>query len=574
MERYREVDGKKLKYGYTTGSCATAATKAATYMLLNKEEINMIKLMTPKGWELELEVEDIEINEDYVSCSITKDSGDDPDVTQGIKINSKVSIIESGIEIDGGKGVGRVTKPGLYQNIGEAAINKTPREMITKEVSDLIQESGFDKGIRVEISAINGEEIGKNTFNPSLGIIGGISIIGTTGIVEPMSESAIVNSIKLELNVMRHESDIAFVTIGNYGTTFLKENIDDAIEPVKISNFIAESFIQIKNLEFKEVRLLAHIGKIVKIAGGITNTHSKYADCRMEILASYTALCGGSNALIEDIFDSVTTDEAIKKITKAGLLDVVMNKLLERIEYHLRRKMGNDAKLSIIIFSNAAGILGHKNAEWAGIDESKKITKKVSIVGMGVGNDKYLLPLAWEKIFFADTVIGAKRHIDWIKNKNRVYIEDGLLKSVEYANENFEKENIAFLVSGDTGFYSLTSFINKSAKFETELVPGISSIPYLYSKLGREYKESYLTSLHGRENDFIEIAKTKEVALLTDKHNTPSVIAKKLKENGINKKVIVGEKLSYEDERIDKLSIDEAIESEYDSLCVVVLCDE
>ncbi len=204
MEEFVEKDGKKLRLGYTTGSCAAAAAKAAGWMLLTGREKSTIGLHTPKGLDLELTVHDITRAEDSVCCAIEKDGGDDPDITAGALIYAKVSLIpKRRVDIDGGFGVGRVTKPGLDQGVGQAAINSVPRKMIEENLWEIARTLDYSGGFRVLISVPLGEELAKKTFNPRLGILGGISILGTTGIVEPMSEKALVDTIRVELRQKR-----------------------------------------------------------------------------------------------------------------------------------------------------------------------------------------------------------------------------------------------------------------------------------------------------------------------------------------------------------------------------------
>ena len=199
MKSFITKDGKQLRRGFTTGSCAAAAAKAATAMLLGEKEINTVRLVTPKGTGLDLDITDILISDDSVSCAVVKDSGDDPDVTNGIKVYAAVERAGSGIEIDGGEGVGRVTRPGLDQPVGAAAINSTPRKMIAEAVREIAEKHNYSGGFKVTVSVPEGIEIAKKTFNGRLGIEGGISILGTTGIVEPMSDEAVVETIRTEL---------------------------------------------------------------------------------------------------------------------------------------------------------------------------------------------------------------------------------------------------------------------------------------------------------------------------------------------------------------------------------------
>ena len=212
MEEYVYIDGKKYRRGYTTGSCATAASKAATYMLLTKKKIKTINIDTPKGIPLTLDVQNISLNNDYVECSIKKDGGDDIDATHTMDIYAKAEIIdrENGedIIVCGGYGIGVVTKKGLSVEVGKAAINPTPMKMINYEIRKVIGEDisatlGEGKSLKITISAPKGEEIAKKTFNPRLGIIGGISIIGTTGIFETMSDGGWKKSLLIELKMRK-----------------------------------------------------------------------------------------------------------------------------------------------------------------------------------------------------------------------------------------------------------------------------------------------------------------------------------------------------------------------------------
>lgn len=367
IDKYIYKEGKKLRYGYTTGSCAAAAAKAATYMLLTRKPIKTISLLTPKGIMLNLDVKEISIG-DSVVCAIEKDSGDDPDVTNKILVYAKLEKTDfKGIFIDGGVGVGRITKKGLQQNIGEAAINKVPKLMIENEVKSIIDETDYKGGVKVEIFIPKGIEIAKKTFNERLGIKGGISILGTTGIVEPMSEAALVDSIKLEMKILKENGhDYILVTPGNYGETFSKDVLKlntDAF--VKCSNYIGETLDYAREIGIKGIVLIGHIGKFVKLAGGIMNTHSKYGDCRLEILAAHAALNGGEKSLIESIMTSTTTDEALEHMDKYNLTESVLDNIQRKIDFHLKSRVYNEVKVETVVFSNNKGIL----CKTKGVDE-------------------------------------------------------------------------------------------------------------------------------------------------------------------------------------------------------------
>ncbi len=351
---------KKLRMGFTTGSCAAAASKAALIMLLTKTGIHNVSIMTPKGIAYNAEIVGIEkdIDNGFVSCAVIKDGGDDPDVTTGSMIYAKVELKdEPGIIIDGGEGVGRVTKPGLDQPIGEAAINSVPRKMITENISAVLKEyEQEDKGVIVTISVPGGDELAKKTFNPKLGIVGGISILGTTGIVEPMSDDAIVQTIKTEIRVRKAEGkQILMAAPGNYGITFLSEvyGIDEK-NVVMTSNFIYDTVRLALDEGFTKILFAGHIGKLVKVAGGIKNTHSRYGDHRMEILTDLS-----KKYMSESDFDKVKdtlpecvmTGEAVRIINETGHGDIVFDKMAENIKEYMEKWSDGNISVEVIVFS-------------------------------------------------------------------------------------------------------------------------------------------------------------------------------------------------------------------------------
>lgn len=373
----------ELRSGFTTGSCAAAAAKAALIMLLDSVEVSKaeveldsgrgpvadnrvkdieyVNIMTPKGIPYYAEIVNVVRDESgkKVTCSVIKDGGDDPDVTTGAYIEVSVRIVdEPGIVIDGGKGVGRVTKPGLDQPIGEAAINSVPRKMIEENLNEVLKERDIDNtGLEVIVSVPDGEKIAEKTFNPKLGIVGGISILGTTGIVEPMSEKAIVDTIRTEMRVRKAEGrQVLLAAPGNYGITFLSEKcgIDKDIA-VMTSNFVYDSVMIAKEEGFSEMVFAGHIGKLVKVAGGIKNTHSRYGDHRMEILTDITGMfsCGKEfDELKEKVAECVMTDEAVRIITEAGLADKVFPKMASLIKENMEKWAEGMLKVEVIVFSN------------------------------------------------------------------------------------------------------------------------------------------------------------------------------------------------------------------------------
>lgn len=360
MNTFVYKGNKRLRCGYTTGSCAAAAAKAATSMLFSGEVIEQVSILTPKGVRIDLMVKEVFRQEDRVCCAIEKDSGDDADVTNGILVYATVTKIIDGILIDGGEGIGRVTKKGLDQEVGQAAINRVPRQMIYEEVKEICEELDYTGGIKVIISVPKGEEIAKKTFNPRLGIEGGISILGTSGIVEPMSEIALIDTIRTEMSMLVAEGKKYLIaTPGNYGETFASNKLELSMEQtVKCSNFIGETIDMAYEFGLKGLLLVGHIGKLVKLGAGIMNTHSKWADGRMEILCCNALLAGGNSEVLKEILNCVTTDEAIELLDKEGLLDGTMKILMEKIDYHISHRAYDGLMIGAILFSNQYGLLG------------------------------------------------------------------------------------------------------------------------------------------------------------------------------------------------------------------------
>ena len=365
MEEYQFSQGKNLRCGYTTGSCATAAAKAAATMLLTGERVATVRIDTPKGVVLELEPLEVELAEQYVSCAIRKDSGDDPDDTNGVLVFAKVEkVAEPGVHIEGGVGVGRVTKPGLACAVGGAAINPTPRRMITAEVGSVMEQAGYSEGLLVTISIPEGVEIAKKTFNPRLGIIGGLSVLGTSGIVEPMSEKALIETMYVEMRAQKARGNKhLLVFFGNYGEDFTRDVMQLDLEgAVTCSNFVGELLDYAVFLGFETLLLIGHSGNLVKLAQGVMNTHSKYADCRTELFALEAMFHGASIEVGQEIYHCLTTDEVTKILKREQIFEPVMDKVTERIDFYMQHRVHGKIKTAAFMFSNVYGILGKTKA--------------------------------------------------------------------------------------------------------------------------------------------------------------------------------------------------------------------
>lgn len=358
-----------MRYGFTTGSCAAAAAKAAAYVLLCGKEKREITIETPKGIPYTAKLLDVKRREKKVCCAVEKDGGDDPDITTGASIYAEVSFLEETgekIQIEGGTGVGIVTKPGLDQPIGYAAINRVPREMIQKEVGEVCRLADYNGSLKVVISVPEGEKLAAQTFNPRLGIVGGISILGTSGIVEPMSSQAIIETIRVELTQRKAEGyDYVAVSPGNYGLDFMKRTYGyDLDRSVKCSNFIGDTIDMAVELGFRRLLLTGHIGKLIKVAGGIMNTHSREADARMELLAAFALQEHVNSETILEMMECVTTEEAVWILERSKKLWQVMHRIVEKICYYTEKRGKGKIHVDCILYTNEFGELAKsKEAE-------------------------------------------------------------------------------------------------------------------------------------------------------------------------------------------------------------------
>ncbi len=373
LERYVYKNQKKMRCGYTTGTCAAAAAKAAAQMLLSDRKVTEVSVRTPSDITLTLPVCEIQMKAHAVSCAVQKDSGDDPDITNKILIFAEVSYIYNSSNIindtaavkpqmivDGGVGIGRITKKGLARPVGAAAINPVPLKMIEAALKETAEAFGYEGGLQAVISAPQGVEIAKKTFNPQLGITGGISILGTSGIVEPMSEQALIDTIRTEMKMHLADGEqTLLITPGNYGQDFLHETLKIELKrSIKCSNFIGDTIDMGCELGAKGMLFVGHIGKLVKLGAGIMNTHSKMADGRMEILAACAVRAGAGIETVRNILDCVATDAALELLKNEKILGKTMEQLMLRIDACLQKRGGDNMQIGAVVFSNEYGLLG------------------------------------------------------------------------------------------------------------------------------------------------------------------------------------------------------------------------
>lgn len=388
MEDFVFKNQKKLRKGITTGTCAAAAAKAAAAYLLWGIQKEQVQIMTPSGKLLKVPVslvdpslkamdsaDDFNKSRDDAEFMVIKDSGDDPDVTDQAEIHVTLKKVNESFQpvkgmfrdeqnpclfLDGGIGVGRVTKEGLEQPVGAAAINTVPRAMIFGAVDEVCRLAEFEGRLLITVSVPRGESLAKKTFNPMLGIEGGISILGTSGILEPMSEKAIVDTIETlirQQNAMG-KTDL-LVTPGNYGQSYVAKYLDLPLESsIKCSNYVGDTIDLAISYGMKNFLLVGNLGKLVKLGAGIMNTHSKTADGRFEILSVHTVLCGGDREMVKSLMECITTDQALELLEQWDLKEAVMNSLCQKIEEHLERRSRGEIRCAVILFSEKYGFLG------------------------------------------------------------------------------------------------------------------------------------------------------------------------------------------------------------------------
>lgn len=368
LEEYISVGQKRLRCGYTTGTCAAAASRGAAELLVNGTALSAVSVDTPAGIRVTVDLEEMTWGDGWAQCAVRKDGGDDYDVTDGALVFSRVEWMpEPGIVIDGGIGVGRVTREGLDQPVGAAAINSTPRRMITEQLQEVLDGTAQSaaladaaQGLKAVISIPVGVELAAKTFNPRLGIEGGISVLGTGGIVKPMSEEALIASIQVEMRMRAAEGvRHLLITPGNYGHDFAEGFMGlDLEQAVQCSNFMGATIDYAVELGFESVLIVGHIGKMAKVATGAMNTHSRVADGRREALAAHAALSGATCETVRAIMDAVTTDEMLDILDGCGLMEQAMASLTDAVGFQLRHRAGDALRIEAVVFSKVHGLLG------------------------------------------------------------------------------------------------------------------------------------------------------------------------------------------------------------------------
>ena len=355
MQRCMTTDKKFLRSGYTTGACAAAGVKAALIYFSKKEIVREVDLIALDGTLLKIPVESLEVISDNEICAeVIKFSGDDPDITNGASVLTTVRrVFNDKIIFRAGLGVGTITKPGLQLPVGEPAINPAPRRLI-QNIADEFKINGLE----IEISIPDGVELAKKTLNPILGVEGGLSVIGTTGVLRPMSEEAFKNSLVPQIDVAKAAGfDTLIFVPGKIGEEIAKKLGFDSGAIIQTSNFIGFMLEAAAERDIKQVILCGHIGKLAKVAAGVFHTHNRVADGRLETLAAYSAAAGLRASEVQKILDANTTEDAAQ-IISANHLEKVYKKIAERASSRAQRYVFGKLTVKTILVDFAANILG------------------------------------------------------------------------------------------------------------------------------------------------------------------------------------------------------------------------
>ena len=354
---------EKLRTGYTTGTSATAAAKAGLLSIINQTKIESVDVKLPKGSFIKIPIQSCQFEKNRSTCSVIKDGGDDPDVTHGAEIIVELSLTDklNGIEIDGGEGVGIVTKPGLGLELNKAAINPVPKKMIKENLKEILDKHLLKTGVKVIISVPKGRELGPKTDNPRIGILNGISILGTSGIVIPFSTASYAASIRQNLDVsIAMGNDIVVLTTGGRSEDFAKKivNLPEHCF-IQMGDFSGYTIQQCARKNIKKAYVVGFIGKLAKMAAGVKQTHVKGSKVDMNFLAQLARRCNASEKIIESIRKANTArhvSEIVIENNVRGFFDEICNETYQ----HMRKHSEEKVPLDVILFDFDGNILARK----------------------------------------------------------------------------------------------------------------------------------------------------------------------------------------------------------------------
>ena len=571
----------ELRSGFTTGTCAAAAAAAAACALVG-DVCQAVEVQLPDGESVTLAVESAEQPRSGVArAAVTKDAGDDPDVTDGVTVMVEVERLsgpDATIEFVAGEGVGTVTRAGLQVPPGEPAINPVPRAMITSAVRAVLP----DVPLRISVYIPDGREIAARTFNGRLGIEGGLSILGTSGRVIPKSEEAWLRSLLPQVDMaLAAGHDTVYLAPGGFGERAARDVFGAAeTQIVQCSNFVGDLLDHCVDRGVARVLLVGHAGKLAKVAAGVWNTHSRVADARLETLAALAAAAGAAPPLVVELLDLPTIEAAVEVLAEAGLADVwddVARRAARRAEERAARRAGSGAPPScdcaVVDYSGA--VIGSSESTRGGTGAAERTGLVLTVVGTGPGAADWLSPTAWRVIRRADVVAGGRRQLDRFAPATAERVVIGAdMDAVVTALKAHEGDRVVVLASGDPGFFGISATLRRLLP-EARLVtlPGVSSIQLAAARLGLSWDDVTFASAHGLDVAGVveAVVGHPRVLALSDARRSPQAIAAAVAAAGIQAEVTVLERLSEKDERITGAGAQEIADGEFDGLSVVYI---
>ena len=606
-----------LRSGYSTGACAAAAAKAAALKLLDEDAgavacgadslhpsgsghtaadacaasmtvgVTLAKdssdalgqapapsaasmtvgVTLPCGSVATLPIDSCEkLSAISARAAVIKDAGDDPDVTDGMSVVVLLEMGGEGITFQSGDGVGTVTSPGLQIPPGEPAINPVPRQMITAA----IRETLGDVDCRVTVSIPGGRERAEKTFNPRLGIVGGLSVLGTTGRVMPKSEDAWLRSLAPQIDVAVAAGHTRlFLTPGGFGERAARDLLGAHPQTViHTSNFIGEMLRACADRGVQSAVLVGHIGKLTKVAAGIFNTHSRFGDARLETVAAIAGASGASGALVSRLLDLPTCEAAIGSLAEAGMQQV-WNTVADRAAQRATQHAGIPVSCALVGYERAiigwsTDIRRHDPANAQG---------HLHIVGVGPGPAEWLSPVAWQIIKQAEVIVGGKRQLAEFAPPGVETIVIGAdIAAVVSSIRQHAHRRVVVLAAGDPGCFGVLATLRREmADLEWRVSPGISAMQMALARLGEPWDGVAFASAHGRDlAPVVEMARHQDRTLvLTDHQRPPEILARALQDAGIESDLVVLERLGYPDERLTRGTTAQIASGRFDPLAVV-----
>ncbi len=575
---------RELRTGLTSGTCAAAAAKAAAAALADTF-LEEVTVFLPGGEPVTLAVAEVErLGEGRARASVVKDAGDDPDITNGMTVVAEVERRDDADDGDlvcfaAGPGVGTVTLAGLQLAPGEPAINPVPRAMIAAAVAEVLP----DVRVCVTVSIPGGEEIARRTFNPRLGVEGGLSVLGTSGRVVPKSEDAWLRSLLPQVQIALADGrHTVYLAPGRFGEVAARTHFAAAeTAVVQCSNFVGDLLDHCVESGVDEVVLIGHAGKLVKVAAGLWNTHSRYGDARLETVAALAAAAGAPPPLVVRLLDLPTAEAAVAVLAETGF-DAVWDDVADRVVMRAAERAARGAaggappRFACAIVGYDGAVLGRSSTLRAAASETPLAPAlSLTVVGTGPGAQEWITPAAWRLVRRAEVVAGGRRQLEAFAPEGAQQIIIGArMEELAAALSACAGRRIVVLASGDPGFFGISATLRRLLPdAHIVVLPGISSIQLAAARLGRPWHDMRLVSAHGSDVKPVvdAVASSPRVLALCDARHTPQALAAEVVAAGFAAELTVLERLGEPDERITSAAAAEIATGEFDGLSIVFI---